>query len=99
MSKSTKPFLRILKYIDEYTMPELSDVEPKTGTAEQMIDRLVRIFGVRDYEPGAVVVELHDENGDLLDKSAIVPPSGAEWLLRDFFKMPAAWRAYRQKST
>ncbi len=90
-------YLRILKYIDAYTMPSLIDVEPKSGTAEQMIERLVRIFGIRDYEPGAVVVELHDDNGDLLDKATVVPPRNAEWLLRDFFKLPATWRAYRRE--
>jgi len=89
-------FLRISTYIDEYTLPALADAEPKDGSAGEMIDRLVRIFGARTYEAGAVVVELHDENGDLLDKSAVVPPTGVEWLLRDFFKLPAAWRAYRR---
>ena len=89
-------YMRLSVYVDEYTMPALMDVTPKNGTAAQMVERLRRIFGEdRAYAAGAVVVELHEDNDDLTDSRAVVPPSGAEWLLRDFFKLPAAWRTYR----
>lgn len=88
-------FLRISKYIDEYTMREIIDVEPTRGTAEQMIARLKRIFGDKPYTRGALVIELHDDNEDLTDERSVIGPEGAEWALVDFFKLPRpVWRKY-----
>lgn len=91
-------FLRVSKYIDEYTMREIIDVEPKAGTAEQMIARLKRIFGDRPYVPGGLVIELYNGNEDLTDERSMIGPEGAEWVLVDFFKQPGAWRKFKRAS-
>lgn len=90
-------FLRVSKYIDEYTMREIIDVKPKSGTAEQMIARLKRIFGDKPYTPGALVIELHADNEDLTDERSVIGPEGAEWVLVDFFKLPrTVWRTFKK---
>lgn len=89
-------FLRISKYLDEYTMHPVIDVEPKNGTAEQMIARLHRIFGDNPYMPGCMVVELHASNEDLTDERSMIKPEAVEWVLVDFFKQPSAWRKFKK---
>jgi hypothetical protein len=68
---------------------------------DTMWDRLHRVFPVSqtDLKAGHVLIELMDGAGDtiLSDEPLVIPDHQGQWLLRDFFQVPA--KVYRKVKT